>query len=833
MNLSSLLVFSTSAYFRRQEKKRLVRYAGVAKQAIASASPPKLNGLPQPAELADLRVTLKRDPASPKVLAQGLALASRAAYSSLGLAPYEVQLMGACALVNGDFIEMSTGEGKTLVGFLASSQAALADKKVHVVTANDYLAARDADSLRPAYTAMGLTVAAIRNGMSPLEKKTAYACDVVYGTHQEFGFDYLRDQVASSLDYRVQAGLDFALIDEADSILIDEARTPLILSGQIPIDTKLVSSLATLVAQLTEDEDYSVQRKNHVSTFTETGYRKVEDTLVHYKLLPAQGDLYKPEFSRILRDVHAALDAKALYVKDKDYVVLDDKILIVDSQTGRLSSDRRWQNGLHQAIEAKEGVTVQVETGSMAEVSYQNYFKLYKTLSGMSGTLLSEREEIEWCYGRQVVSIPPNRPNIRKDLPDRLFLSDADKVKAVIAEVKHAQARAQPVLVGTSSVENSAKYSDALTAAGIPHRLLNARTLQEEAEIIAQAGLPGAVTVATNMAGRGTDILLGGAKPATADADQDKPVCASEPEAYLTNLEAAYAAGGLYVLGTERNLLRRADAQLMGRAGRQGAPGQSVFFTSLDDELVKHFAAPPLVEGLRALAGDEPEGIANPLVSKLIRKAQKKLEQQLYDERRTMLGLDNVMAEQRKVIYQFRDSLLGKHLPASEVRNWVSASATWLASQFLPGNASQLKQLLNDEMRLQVPIMTWLADEPEGEFANTAAMLTKAMLDRFDENANEAGEASFTEFLNHVGLEVLDLRWLEQMGAMDSLRAGIHLRAFSGKNPDFQFRIEAFQMFEETVRAFEFELARIALTVSIKPAEPQPEPALDPEAVTA
>lgn len=807
MIFSDYLGFSQAAYFRRQEKKRLKKYKLLVSKALARMQKSEAGAYSFKKDLAALRQSFSTGLRPQDAMDQGLAISCLAARDSLHMTPYEVQMLGACAMVNGDFIEMATGEGKTLVGYLAASQVALANKKVHVVTANDYLAGRDAETLRPAYEALGLKVSSIHNGMTTEEKKSAYACDVIYGTHQEFGFDYLRDRVTSKLEYRVQTGLDFALIDEADSILIDEARTPLILSGQIQTNTQLVSLLASLVSQLEEGEDFTVQRKNHVSTFTELGYRKVEDTLVHYKLLPEQGDLYKPEFSRMMRDVHAALDAKALYARDKEYVVLDDKVLIVDGQTGRLSSDRRWPNGLHQAIEAKEGVTVQVETGTMAEISYQNYFKLYETLAGMSGTLLSEREELEWCYGRQVIPIPPNKPNVREDLPDRLFLTDEDRVRAVVLEVASARARNQPVLVGTSSVENSVKYASALTEAGIPHRLLNARTLQEEAEIIAQAGFPGAVTVATNMAGRGTDILLGGAPRPLSDKAPSE--CQVEPPAV-----SAEESGGLCVIGTERNLIRRVDDQLMGRAGRQGNPGRSVFFTSMDDELVKHFAAPGLVTGLRALLGGETDGISHPAVSKLVRKAQRKIEQTLYDERRNMLSLDNVLEEQRAVIYQFRDAILNKQLPPAKVREWVSESANWLAARFLPDNGAELKQLLSEEMRIQAPILSWLNKEAEGE-GPVSRKLEETMLARFDENLAAGGEAAFTEFLNHVGLEVLDLRWLEQMGAMESLRAGIHLRAFSGKNPGFQFRIEAYQMFEEMVRAFEFELARIALTVSI------------------
>ncbi|BFM06237.1 preprotein translocase subunit SecA [Halioxenophilus aromaticivorans] len=768
------------------------------------------------------------------MLVEAFALVREAGTRSLGMRHFDVQMIGGITLHQGRIAEMRTGEGKTLMATLPVYLNALSDKGVHVVTVNDYLATRDAQWMTPLYNALGLTVGVIHSMQDPESKKQAYSCDITYGTNNEFGFDYLRDNMALRLEDRAQRGLNFAIVDEVDSILIDEARTPLIISGAAQDSSAMYRSINQLFPMLTRQDpipegeenpditgDYLVDEKTRSVELTEIGHQKVEDLLVSNGMLEENDSLYSPTNLGLLHHVHAALRAHTLYFRDIHYIVQQNQVMLIDEHTGRTMPGRRLSEGLHQALEAKEGMQIQSESQTLASTTFQNYFRLYNKLSGMTGTADTEAVEFHQIYGLDVVVIPTNRKIAREDLNDLVYLSLEEKYDAIVDDVKHCIEKKAPVLVGTASIETSEIMSAKFDQAGVKHRVLNAKFHEKEAEIIAQAGRPGTVTIATNMAGRGTDIVLGGNWEAEV-ADLENPTeaqIATIKTEWEKRHEIVLEAGGLHIIGTERHESRRIDNQLRGRSGRQGDPGMTRFYLSMEDNLMRIFASDRIRNFMKALGMEKGEAIEHRMVSNAIEKAQRKVEGRNFDIRKQLLEYDDVSNDQRQVIYQQRDDILESDGISDTINAIRQDVVTDIYHDFVPPQSVEeqwdipgLEQHLDAELGLKLPVQQWLDEDKKlheeslrGRIVEAADAAWAAKCERFGE--------MMPEVERRVMLQVLDTLWKEHLANMDHLRQGINLRAYAQKNPKQEFKRESFELFQALLNNVKHEVVKMLARV--------------------
>ncbi|SFT32681.1 preprotein translocase subunit SecA [Halomonas saccharevitans] len=751
----------------------------------------------------------------------------------MGMRHFDVQMVGGLTLHSGRIAEMKTGEGKTLVATLAVYLNALPCKGVHVVTVNDYLARRDAEWMRPLYEYLGLSVGVIYAGQSPEEKRHAYACDITYGTNNEFGFDYLRDNMAFSLEEKVQRDLHFAIIDEVDSILIDEARTPLIISGAVDENTELyqvVDRLAHHLEQCSDEEDpesgdFTLDEKQKQVELTEGGHHKVESLMREQELLGEADSLYAAQNLNLLQHMHSALRARHLYHRDVDYIVKDGQVVIVDEHTGRSMPGRRWSEGLHQAVEAKEGVTVQRESQTLASTTFQNYFRLYEKLSGMTGTADTEAFEFRQIYGLDVVVIPTNRPLVRKDLNDLVYLTAEEKFEAIIEDVQTQTEAGRPVLVGTASIETSEYLAELMKRAGISFNVLNAKQHQSEAQIISQAGRPGAVTIATNMAGRGTDIVLGGnweAEAATLENPSEAELERLKAE-WQARHDAVLEAGGLHVVGSERHESRRIDNQLRGRAGRQGDPGSTRFFLSLEDNLMRLFGSDRVQRLMQALGLERGEAIEHKMVSNAVERAQKKVEGRNFDIRKQLLEYDDVANDQRRVIYEQRNEILAAEDISENVAGIREEVLDLAISEFVPPQSlaeqwdlAGLQDHLKSEFNLDAPVVEWAEQDERFHEEQLRERLQTMHREAYEAKVAEAGETLMRRFEKQAMLQVLDTRWKEHLQSMDHLRRGIHLRGYAQKNPKQEYKRESFELFQHLLTNIKADVTRILSHVQVR-----------------
>ena len=767
------------------------------------------------------------------LLSEAFATVREAGKRVMGMRHFDVQMIGGMTLNSGRIAEMKTGEGKTLVATLAVYLNALPGKGVHVVTVNDYLASRDAEWMRPLYEFLGLSVGVIRAGQSGEEKREAYACDITYGTNNEFGFDYLRDNMAFSLEDKVQRGLHYAIIDEVDSILIDEARTPLIISGAVDENTELYQVVDRLATQLTACEDpedpasgdFLLDEKHKQVEVTETGHHRVEELMRGEGLLGEEDSLYAAQNLNLLQHMHSALRARHLYHRDVDYIVAEGQVVIVDEHTGRTMPGRRWSEGLHQAVEAKEGVPVQRESQTLASTTFQNYFRLYEKLAGMTGTADTEAFEFRQIYGLDVVVIPTNKPLIRRDLNDLVYLTAEEKFEAIIKDVQAETEAGRPVLVGTASIETSEYLAGLMKQAGIAFSVLNAKQHQSEAEIIAQAGRPGAVTIATNMAGRGTDIMLGGNWEAeAARLDNPSPEQLERLKAeWQERHDAVLAAGGLHVIGSERHESRRIDNQLRGRAGRQGDPGSTRFFLSLEDSLMRLFGSDRVQRMMKALGLEHGEAIEHKMVSNAVERAQKKVESRNFDIRKQLLEYDDVANDQRRVIYEQRNEILAAEEVAEAVAGIREEVLELAISDYVPPQSLPeqwdlpgLEDHLRAEFNLEAPVVQWAEEDNRFHEEQLRERLHALHREAYEEKVEQAGEALMRRFEKQVMLQVLDTRWKEHLQSMDHLRRGIHLRGYAQKNPKQEYKRESFELFQTLLANIKSDVTRILSHVQVR-----------------
>ncbi len=770
-----------------------------------------------------------------KILPEAFAVCREASRRVLGMRHYDVQLIGGMVLHMGKIAEMRTGEGKTLVATLPTYLNALEGKGVHVITVNDYLARRDAAWMGRLYTWLGLSVGVVYPGMPHGDKREAYYADITYGTNNEFGFDYLRDNMALSKDDRFQRTLHYAIIDEVDSILIDEARTPLIISGPADDSPELYIKVNRIVPSLlkqTEEEgegDYWVDEKSKQVHLSEAGQQHAEDLLRAAGIIEAEDGLYASHNIHVVHHLNAAMRAHGIYQRDVDYIVRDGEVVIVDEFTGRTLVGRRWSDGLHQAVEAKEGVPVQRENQTLASITFQNLFRMYGKLSGMTGTADTEAYEFQSIYGLEVMVIPTNKDMVRKDHSDAVFLNRAGKYRAVAAEIKEAHARNQPVLVGTTSIEVSEMLSEQLTAAGIKHEVLNAKQHEREAHIVAQAGAPGAVTIATNMAGRGTDIVLGGSWEeefeALGDAGTDADKARLKAE-WQQRHDAVKAAGGLHIVGTERHESRRIDNQLRGRSGRQGDPGSSRFYLSLEDNLMRIFAADWVQKVMARMGLKEDDIIESPLVSKQIANAQRKVEAHNFDIRKNLLDFDDVNNDQRKVIYSQRDELLDAESIQDNIEGIRGDVVAEIVQRFVPADSIDeqwdlpgLEATLLEEFGQPVPVVEMARGKEEID-AEAVQVFVQESIDRaFAEKEAQVGGETMRMLEKHIMLNVLDDNWKQHLARMDYLRQGIHLRGYAQKQPKQEYKKEAFELFGEMLDKVKREVITMLARVRVRSEE--------------
>ena len=772
------------------------------------------------------------------LLPEAFAVCREASFRVLGMRHYDVQLIGGIVLHLGQIAEMRTGEGKTLVATLPVYLNALEGKGVHVVTVNDYLARRDAAQMGKIYTWLGLSVGVVYPGMPHQDKHAAYAADITYGTNNEFGFDYLRDNMALTRADRYQRRLNYAIVDEVDSILIDEARTPLIISGPADESPDLYARVDQIVPQLVrqadedaEDGDFWLDEKSKQVYLSEKGMEHAERLLKEAGIVTDDdAGLYAPENLSVVHHLNAALRAHAIYHRDVDYIVRDGEVMIVDEFTGRILAGRRWSDGLHQAIEAKEKVTVQRENQTLASITFQNLFRMYSKLSGMTGTADTEAYEFQSIYGLEVVVIPTNRPMIRKDHPDQVFLTRAAKFNAVLADIKECVKRQQPVLVGTTSIEVSEMLSDHLAKAGVKHEVLNAKQHEREATIIANAGMPSAVTIATNMAGRGTDIVLGGvldAQFAELGENGEDPEQRERLKAqWQARHQAVKEAGGLHIIGTERHESRRIDNQLRGRSGRQGDPGSSRFYLSLEDNLMRIFASDWVQRAMRMMGMKEDDVIEDRLVSRQIEKAQRKVEAHNFDIRKNLLEYDDVNNDQRKVIYAQRDELLDAQSIKDNIHQIRADVVNELLARFIPENAlheqwdvTGLERCLAEDFQIQMNLTEDVKQKETIDADEVGSWLRQAFERHFAERETAVGEETFRTLEKHVMLNVLDQAWKEHLARMDYLRQGIHLRGYAQKQPKQEYKREAFEMFSQMLDRLKYDVIATLARVRIQNAE--------------
>jgi preprotein translocase subunit SecA len=775
------------------------------------------------------------------LLPEAFAVVREAGVRALGMRHFDVQMIGGMVLHDGKIAEMRTGEGKTLVGTLPAYLNAISGKGVHVITVNDYLATRDSDWMGRLHRFLGLTVGVNLSQMDHEAKQAAYAADITYGTNNEFGFDYLRDNMVYTAGERVQRTLNFAIVDEVDSILIDEARTPLIISGQAEDHTDMYLRMKDVVPNLTrameeaDEGDYWVDEKGHQVHLSETGYEHAEQLLAEYGLLKEGTSLYDAANITLMHHLNAALRGMTLFHKDQHYVVQNDEVIIVDEFTGRLMVGRRWSDGLHQAVEAKEGVKIQAENQTLASITFQNYFRMYNKLSGMTGTADTEAYEFHQIYGLETVVIPTHRPMVRKDMNDLVYKTADEKHTAIIADIKDCSKRGQPVLVGTTSIEASELLSGLLDKEKLPHQVLNAKQHAREAEIVVQAGRPGMVTIATNMAGRGTDIVLGGnieKQLAAIRDDESLPAAEREQKAAAMKSEwqevhnAVLAAGGLHIIGSERHESRRIDNQLRGRAGRQGDAGSSRFYLSLDDPLLRIFAGERLRAIMDKLKMPEGEAIEHPLVTRSLESAQRKVEARNFDIRKQLLEYDDVSNDQRKVIYQQRNELLETDDISETITAMRHSVIADVFRTYVPAESVEeqwdmegLERALSSELLIDAAVTQWFKDEPTLSDEEILARITKEADEAYQAKVDLVGATNFQQFERNVMLQSLDSHWREHLAALDHLRQGIHLRGYAQKNPKQEYKREAFELFEGLLDLVRKEVTRIVFTVQIRSPE--------------
>ncbi|MFA5824540.1 MAG: preprotein translocase subunit SecA [Gallionellaceae bacterium] len=775
------------------------------------------------------------------LLPEAFAVVREGGRRALQMRHFDVQLVGGMVLHYGKIAEMRTGEGKTLMATLPAYLNALSGKGVHVVTVNDYLAARDAEWMGRLYRFLGLSVGVILSNMDHADKQAAYAADITYGTNNEFGFDYLRDNMAAQANERFQHGLNFAIVDEVDSILIDEARTPLIISGQAEDNLDVYLQMNKIVPHLVrqkEEEgagDFSVDEKNHQILLSEAGHERAEQLLAQAGLLPAGGSLYDPANITLIHHLYAGLRAHNLYFRDQHYVVQNGEVVIVDEFTGRLMSGRRWSDGLHQAVEAKEGVEIQKENQTLASITFQNYFRMYNKLAGMTGTADTEAYEFQSIYNLETVIIPPHRPTVRKDLMDKVYLSTNEKYAAVIADVRDCYERGQPVLVGTTSIETSELLSSLLDKEKLPHQVLNAKQHAREAEIIAQAGSPKMITIATNMAGRGTDIVLGGnvEKPIEL-VRMDESMDAAAREQRVTELKAAWqpiheqvvASGGLHIIGTERHESRRVDNQLRGRAGRQGDPGSSRFYLSLEDPLLRIFASDRVAAIMNKFKLPEGEAIEHVWVTRAIENAQRKVEARNFDMRKQILEYDDVANDQRKVIYQQRNELLESEDISETISAMRDNVVNDAVSEFIPPHSMEeqwdvpaLEKSLAAEYQLTLPLAQWLEQDKQLDEQGIRTRVMDAAQQQYQAKIDTVSAEVMHGYERIVMLQSLDTHWREHLAALDHLRQGIHLRGYAQKNPKQEYKREAFELFSNMLESIKRDVTQTLMNVQIRSSE--------------
>jgi len=771
-----------------------------------------------------------------QILEEAFAVVREAGKRFLNMRHFDVQLVGGMVLNDGKIAEMRTGEGKTLVATLSAYINALSGKGVHIITVNDYLAERDADWMRPLYEGLGLSVGVILSGQDSETKRDAYGCDITFGTNNEFGFDYLRDNMAFSVEDKVQRELHYAIIDEVDSILIDEARTPLIISGAVEDSSALYRQIDTLIPELekmTDEEDqqsgdYSVDEKSKQVHLSERGQEKVEELLIKAGLLADGASLYNASSISLLHHVNAGLRAHVLFKKDVDYIVKDNEVVIVDEHTGRTMPGRRWSDGLHQAVEAKEGVNIQNENQTLASITFQNLFRLYEKLSGMTGTADTEAFELNQIYGLEVIIIPTNKPMLRKDHGDLIFLTKQEKYMAIIEEIEERTKNGQPVLVGTASVESSEILSSVLKQKKIKHQVLNAKFHAKEADIIAQAGRPGTVTIATNMAGRGTDIVLGGSLKADlaglknpTDAQVEK--LTSEWE---ERHQAVLDAGGLAIIGTERHESRRIDNQLRGRSGRQGDAGSSRFYLSLEDDLMRIFASDRMASMMQKMGWEEGEAIEHKWVSRAIENAQRKVEGRNFDIRKNLLEYDDVANDQRKVIYEQRADLMSTEDVSDTIKSLRLDVVSSVFAQYIPPQSIEdmwdvpgLEERLRADFAIDLPVQKWLEEDDNLHEENLRKKIIEELSTVYDTKEEQVGEVVIRHFEKSIMLQTLDSAWKEHLAGMDHLRQGIHLRSYAQKNPKQEYKREAFELFAEMLENIKFEVISLLSKVQVRDSE--------------
>jgi len=765
------------------------------------------------------------------LLPEAFAVVRESGNRVLDMRHFDVQLVGGMVLHRGRIAEMRTGEGKTLVATLAAYLNALSGKSVHVITVNDYLARRDAEWMGQIYEFLGMTVGVIVSGIDHAQRQQAYAADITYGTNNEFGFDYLRDNMAFDLAQKVQRGLGFAIVDEVDSILIDEARTPLIISGPTDDNSELYARIDKLIPKLERQQeeegpgDYSVDEKAKQVFLTEDGHQHVEDLLASAGLLTEGASLYDAANISLMHHLTAALRAHSLFERDVDYIVQDNEVVIVDEFTGRTMPGRRWSEGLHQAVEAKEGVAIQSENQTLASITFQNYFRMYETLSGMTGTADTEAFEFQQIYGLEVLVIPTHMDMVRDDMGDLVYLTQREKFDAITEDIQDCVKRGQPVLVGTTSIETSEMLSGHLGELDIAHQVLNAKQHASEAQIIAQAGRPGTVTIATNMAGRGTDIVLGGNLQAELKehADADEVTRQRTRDEWQKRHAKVLEAGGLHIVGTERHESRRIDNQLRGRAGRQGDAGSSRFYLSLEDSLMRIFASDRVSALMQKLGMQEGEAIEHPWVTKAIENAQRKVEGRNFDIRKSLLKYDDVANDQRKVIYQQRDELMGAEEISETIADIRRDVVTDIVDQYIPPqsleeqwNVPGLTEALENESGVHLDIQGWLEEDDALHEETLRERVLERLVDAYNEKEKLYGPEVMRHLEKAVMLQVLDGHWKEHLAAMDYLRQGIHLRGYAQKNPEQEYKRESFEMFQKMLTNIKNEVTTILARVVIR-----------------
>ena len=836
-------------------QRTIKRLSKIVKQI--NALEPKYEAL-KDEEFKDLTVQFRNEieggAALETILPEVFAAVREAAKRTLGLRPFDVQLMGGMVLNSNQIAEMKTGEGKTLTALMPCYLNAISGKGVHVVTVNDYLARRDADWSRPFYEFMGMTVGCNIPGLDAEAKRQAYACDVTYGTNNEFGFDYLRDNMAYSPEQRVQRPLNYALVDEVDSVLIDEARTPLIISGQAEDSSELYRKIDGIIPKLelqekedtedyTGDGHFTVDLKIRQAYLTERGQLYVEDLLRELGLLKENDSLFSSTNIVLLHHVMAALRAHALFQRDVDYVVANGEVVIIDEHSGRKMAGRRWSDGLHQAIEAKEGVEIRSENQTLATITFQNYFRMYDKLAGMTGTADTEAYEFQQIYGLNTVVLPTNKPMIRKDLPDLIYLTVDEKYNAILNDIREKVKEGRPVLVGTISIENSEKLAHLLSKEHIPHQVLNAKFHEKEAHIVAQAGRPGTVTIATNMAGRGTDIILGGNLKAELEALGEN---ASQAEIdrvtadWQKRHDAVLAAGGLHIIGSERHESRRIDNQLRGRAGRQGDPGSSRFYLSMDDNLMRLFGSDKLKNFMKRMGMEDGQPLEHKLVTRAIESAQRKVETRNFDIRKSLLEFDDVANQQRKVIYEERNALLNGEDTSETITNirvdvFNSVIDEYIEPNSLPESwkVKELEARLLEEFALECPVQKWLEEDTKLVEQDVRDMIVAKAQEMYDLKCKIIGEDNQKQLERGVMLQTMDMLWKEHLAAMDYMRLGIGLQGYAQRNPKNEYKIQSFNLFTKLLENIKYQVIKMLSRVQIQMRPPVEEEQVAPQGTMA